>query len=76
MDNNPCLFEADNAFLEKNEKKETPSDRKPEKEKRLNIARTVYKVFRDDIESITDTETDEIIYKKNEKKVNIKFIYL
>lgn len=33
-------------------------------------------MFRDDIESITDTETDEIIYKKNEKKVNIKFIYL
>ena len=76
IDNNPGLFEAYNAFPEKNEKKETPSDRKPEKEKRLNIARTVYKVFRDDIESITDTETDEIIYKKNEKKVNIKFIYL
>jgi hypothetical protein len=39
-----------------------------DKEKRLNIARAVYKVFREDIESITDTETGEIIYKKTEKK--------
>lgn len=67
MDNNPGLFEDDNAFLEEDEKKETPSDCKPEKEKRLNIARTIYKVFRGDIESVTDIETGEIIYRNDKK---------
>ena len=68
MDNNPGLFKDDNAFLEEDEKKETLSDRKPEKEKRLNIARTIYKVFRGDIESVTDIETGEVIYRNDKKE--------
>ncbi len=68
MDNDYDLFEDNNAFRDEDGKEENPAVNKQEKEKRLNIARTIYKVFRGDIESVTDIETGEVIYRNGKEE--------